>query len=51
MTNAVSYAEAIRILNRMGEEYGHDDIAEVMSGDAWYPKTDAEWTHYLGLPL
>jgi hypothetical protein len=38
--------EAVAILNRMGIEYDAGDVAEVMSGDAWVPVTDAEWSHY-----
>lgn len=45
-TPKMSRRDAIKILNRMGEEYGEDDIAEVMAGDAWYPTTTAEWAHY-----
>lgn len=45
-TPVMSRRDAIKTLNRMGEPYDLDDVADVMAGNAWVPTTTEEWAHY-----
>jgi hypothetical protein len=42
----VSRRDAIKALNRMGDPYGEDEVADVMAGNAWIPTTTTEWARY-----
>jgi hypothetical protein len=45
-TDRMTRTEAYTALNRMGHSYDKADVEEVMSGDRWVPRTEAEWTRY-----